>query len=58
MRVGRNQLNDISIDDPFVSQWHGLIRFGDAGIVYSDLGSTNGTIIEGVRLVHERRRHR
>jgi len=50
VRVGRNQLNDITIDDPFVSQWHGLIRFGSEGITYSDLGSTNGSIIEGVRL--------
>jgi predicted component of type VI protein secretion system len=50
VRVGRNQLNDIAIDDPFISQWHGLIRFGAEGITYSDLGSTNGSIIEGVRL--------
>ena len=50
VRVGRNQLNDITIDDPFISQWHGLIRFGSEGITYSDLGSTNGSIIEGVRL--------
>ena len=50
VRVGRNQLNDITIDDPFISQWHGLIRFGADGITYSDLGSTNGSIIEGVRI--------
>jgi pSer/pThr/pTyr-binding forkhead associated (FHA) protein len=50
VRVGRNQLNDVTIDDPFISQWHGLIRFGSDGITYSDLGSTNGSIIEGVRL--------
>ena len=39
-----------AIDDPFISQWHGLIRFGSEGITYSDLGSTNGSIIEGKRL--------
>lgn len=50
VRVGRNQLNDIAIDDPFISQWHGLIHFGAEEITYSDLGSTNGSIIEGVRL--------
>jgi predicted component of type VI protein secretion system len=50
VRVGRNQLNDIAIDDPFISQWHGLIHFGSEGTTYSDLGSTNGSIIEGVRL--------
>ncbi len=50
VRIGRNQLNDISIDDPFVSEWHGMIRFDDAGIVYADLGSTNGTVVAGARL--------
>jgi predicted component of type VI protein secretion system len=50
IRIGRNQLNDIPIDDPFVSEWHGMIRFDDEGISYADLGSTNGSVIEGVRL--------
>jgi predicted component of type VI protein secretion system len=50
VRIGRNELNDIAIDDPFISQWHGLIRFGSEGITYADLGSTNGSIIEGRRL--------
>lgn len=50
VRIGRNELNDIAIDDPFISQWHGLIRFGSEGITYSDLGSTNGSIVEGRRL--------
>jgi len=50
IRIGRNQLNDIPIDDPFVSEWHGMIRFGDEGIEYSDLGSTNGSVLDGKRL--------
>src|SRR5579862_7523793 len=28
-----------------------MIRFEDAGIVYADLGSTNGTVVAGARLV-------
>lgn len=51
IRIGRNQLNDISLDDPFVSEWHGTIRFDRQGVAYFDLGSTNGTVFEGARLV-------
>ena len=51
VRVGRNQLNDISIEDPFVSEWHGTIRFDQTSIAYFDLGSTNGTLLDGKRLV-------
>ena len=50
VRIGRNQLNDIALDDPFVSEYHGVIRFSDESIAYFDLGSTNGSIVEGVRL--------
>ncbi|HXJ24009.1 MAG TPA: FHA domain-containing protein [Polyangia bacterium] len=50
VRIGRNQLNDIPLDDPFVSEWHGLIHFGGESVDYYDLGSTNGTILDGKRL--------
>jgi len=50
VRIGRNQLNDISLDDPFVSEWHGIIRFEQRSIAYFDLGSTNGTMLDGKRL--------
>lgn len=50
VRIGRNQLNDISLDDPFVSEWHGIIRFDDKSVAYFDLGSTNGTLLDGTRL--------
>jgi len=51
IRIGRNQLNDISLDDPFVSEWHGTIRFDRHSVAYFDLGSTNGTVFEGKRLI-------
>lgn len=51
VRIGRNQLNDIPLDDPFVSEWHGMIRFSEEGVAYFDLGSTNGSIIDGARLL-------
>src|SRR6185369_14994113 len=50
VRIGRNQLNDISLEDPFVSEWHGIIRFDQQSIAYFDLGSTNGTMLDGKRL--------
>ncbi|MEP6651883.1 MAG: type VI secretion system-associated FHA domain protein [Myxococcales bacterium] len=50
IRVGRNQLNDICLEDPFVSEWHGTIRFDDCSVAYFDLGSTNGTLLDKKRL--------
>ena len=50
IRVGRNALNNVVIDDRFVSQWHGMVRFDDASVSYFDLGSTNGTRLGGKRL--------
>ncbi len=50
VRIGRNQLNDIPLDDPFVSEWHGLIHFAAESVDYYDLGSTNGTVLDGKRL--------
>ena len=50
VRIGRNQLNDITLEDQFVSEWHGAIRFDDHNITYSDMGSTNGSVLDGTRL--------
>ncbi len=43
VRVGRGELNDLTLDAPFVSTWHGVIQFDDDGVRFVDLGSTNGT---------------
>src|SRR3978361_1441473 len=50
VRIGRNQLNDISLEDPFVSEWHGILRFDQQSVSYFDLGATNGTMLDGKRL--------
>jgi predicted component of type VI protein secretion system len=50
IRIGRNQLNNVAISDNHVSEWHGIIRFDATGVYYFDLGSTNGTLLEGKRL--------
>lgn len=50
IRIGRNSLNDLVIDDNFVSQWHGIIRGEGSRITFMDLGSTNGSSLAGKRL--------
>jgi predicted component of type VI protein secretion system len=50
VRVGRSELNDLPLTEPFVSQWHGLIQFDESRITFLDLGSTNGTTLNGTSL--------
>jgi len=53
IRLGRNQLNDLQIDRPYVSQFHLAIDVRDRQIVVKDLGSTNGTVFGGRRLARD-----
>ena len=50
VRIGRNPLNNVVLEGNFVSGWHGIIRFDNSGTYYFDLGSTNGTCLDGKRL--------
>jgi len=50
VRIGRNGLNELTLDQGFISQFHGVIRLGPDGIHYQDLGSTNGSTLDGKRL--------
>ncbi len=50
VRIGRNRLNDLTLPYPFVSGWHAVIRFDDAKARFFDLGSTNGSLYEGLRV--------
>ncbi|WP_119065497.1 FhaA domain-containing protein [Rubrobacter indicoceani] len=45
--VGRSQENDIVVSDPNVSRKHARISREDNGFVIEDLGSTNGTLLDG-----------
>jgi ABC-type multidrug transport system fused ATPase/permease subunit/pSer/pThr/pTyr-binding forkhead associated (FHA) protein len=47
--VGR-QAADITIDDDRVSRRHAVIRAADGGVVVEDLGSLNGTWVNGARI--------
>ncbi len=50
VRIGRNQLNEMVLNEPFISQWHAVVRFDEHKVRYVDLGSTNGTMMNGRRL--------
>jgi type VI secretion system FHA domain protein len=50
VRIGRNQLNEMVLNEPFVSQWHAVVRFDEHKVRYVDLGSTNGTMMNQRRL--------
>lgn len=45
VRIGRNSQNELHLPWPFVSAWHGMLRFADEAIFYVDLGSSNGTLV-------------
>ncbi len=53
VRLGRNQLNDLHIDRPYISQFHAAIEVHDQQIVIKDLGSTNGTVYQGQKIARD-----
>lgn len=48
--VGRSSDADIVLDDPYASEFHFRIVVQDGAVVLSDLGSTNGTYVNGRRV--------
>jgi len=49
--IGRREAdNDIVISDPYCSGRHADLTFGDGKFTITDVGSTNGTMINGVKL--------
>jgi hypothetical protein len=48
--VGREEGTDVVIDNPSVSRRHAEIRLTDDGWVVEDLGSSNGTFIDGRKI--------
>jgi hypothetical protein len=52
--IGRLSGNDVVLSDPNVSRRHAELRLNNGQWVLSDLGSTNGTLVNG-KLAHEQR---
>ena len=48
--IGRELKNDLVLDDPRVSRLHATVRKTDAGVILRDMGSGNGTFVNGQRI--------
>ena len=48
MTVGRGPANDIPLDDEFASTQHARFESRPDGVWLEDVGSTNGTAVNGV----------
>jgi len=51
--IGRSRESDVFLPDQFLSRHHAEIRQGVSGYYLVDLGSKNGTLLNGVRLEAE-----
>jgi pSer/pThr/pTyr-binding forkhead associated (FHA) protein len=51
VRIGRSGRNDLPLPRRFVSASHGVLEFSGNERRYTDLGSTNGTILNGAKLI-------
>jgi FHA domain len=56
LTVGRSNNNDVSLDgDEYASGRHARFEPRRDGVWLEDIGSTNGTFVNGIRLTRERR---
>jgi transcriptional regulator with GAF, ATPase, and Fis domain len=51
VRVGTAPNNDLQLGDPRVSRNHGSFSLVDGRLVYKDLGSSNGSFLDGTRVM-------
>jgi general secretion pathway protein A len=56
--IGRSELADVRIDSAFVSRYHSLIVRENGQDLLIDLGSTNGVLVNGKRVVRAVLKHR
>jgi pSer/pThr/pTyr-binding forkhead associated (FHA) protein len=52
---GRKGENDVQIVDPYVSGRHGIVEVADDGVFLTDIGSTNGTLVNDAKLAPNQR---
>ncbi|MCZ6464033.1 MAG: FHA domain-containing protein [Proteobacteria bacterium] len=51
--IGRGRSADVVIAEPTISRAHAAIGFDERGFFVQDLGSTNGTLVNGGRAVRQ-----
>jgi pSer/pThr/pTyr-binding forkhead associated (FHA) protein len=56
--VGRSPEADVVLQDPYASEFHLRLTVRDGGLVLADLGSTNGTYVNGRRVTSPLRLNR
>ncbi|HAV78546.1 MAG TPA: hypothetical protein DCX53_14455 [Anaerolineae bacterium] len=54
LNIGRDSTNEVSINDAEISRRHARLTFQGGKYVLEDLGSTNGTFVNGQRLAGPR----
>lgn len=57
LTIGREVGNDLLLTDPLVSRHHAFVGYRDETLYISDLGSYNGTLINGERVTKEQAFH-
>ena len=55
--IGRDGVNDLAVDDEEMSSRHACINYADESFWVQDLGSTNGTFLNGERIEKTTRLH-
>jgi len=53
VRIGRDAANDVVLHSPIVSRRHAVLERRGGRLVIRDLGSTNGTYVNGVRIAEQ-----
>ncbi len=51
LTIGRTPDNGLSLPHPDVSRHHAEVRLTDDGPIFTDVGSSNGTVVAGARLL-------
>ena len=52
--IGRGRKADLALSEATISRAHAAIGFDGQGFYVEDLGSTNGTLVNGAKVVRQR----
>lgn len=55
MTIGRSVRSDIPVRDPFASRLHAVVQQDAGHVLLADIGSANGTLVNGVPVTEPRR---